>query len=273
MSRLRADFINSITCKWQKAVKSAVKSFLEIGHELLAAKAKLRHGEFMAMIEGTDLPFGPRTAECLMSIARHPRLGKPNSQTSANLPPGRWALYELSRLPARQFDAALRDGSINADMTVNEARSLANSVEAQRTRIRYETRPSTQPAREVHIQVTHAPIPVPAVAYVGETKPFTGWGSSGRRNSYEPVSPEQQAADASIDAACLLADANLHAVVKRLKQDRRADIKKVEAGIEAARRLGERLGRAKGSSAKRGSNVVQLRPRKADDRDDEPPAA
>jgi hypothetical protein len=79
MSRQRADFINRITVKWQKIGKS----FQAIGHDLLAAKKKLR-GEFLAMIE-TDLPFSARTAECLMSIAKHPRMGKPDSHTCANL--------------------------------------------------------------------------------------------------------------------------------------------------------------------------------------------
>jgi hypothetical protein len=46
-TRLRADFINRITSKWQKTVQSV----LEVGHLLLAAKAKLPHGDFIPMVE------------------------------------------------------------------------------------------------------------------------------------------------------------------------------------------------------------------------------
>jgi hypothetical protein len=174
MSRLRAGFINRITAAWQKTVQS----ILDVGHLLLVAKKKLPHGDFMAMVE-TDLPFSSRTAECLMSIARHPRLAKANPHTCANLPTGWRALYELSRLPVRQFDALLQDRRICADTTVNEARCLADSAEWER-RAQYET---AQPAT-VSIQLSHTSIPVRTVAYVGEARPLQGLGWRARASGY-----------------------------------------------------------------------------------------
>ena len=238
MSRLRAGFINRITFTWQKTVQS----ILEVGRLLLAAKEGLPHGDFTAMVE-TDLPFSIRTAECLMHIAKHPRLSRPNPHTCANLPPSWRALYELSRLPVCQFDAALRERRICADITVNEARYLADSVEERRTR--YETRFSAQSVSgRFTFSVTPAPIPVRTVADIGETRPLL--------ENNEPVLRELEAqrhANEVLDAICSVSKADLDVFVKHLTQNRVADIEKAKEGIEVLRRLGERLG---------GATIVQL---------------
>src|SRR5262249_1474948 len=119
---LRSGFAKRITVAWRKTLKS----ILEVGHLLLAAKKQLRHGQFEAMIEA-DLPFKLRTAECLMAIARHPRLSK--SHTCALLPTSWRALYELSRLSGKEFDAAVGEGHIHAEMTVDDASDLVQAAE------------------------------------------------------------------------------------------------------------------------------------------------
>src|SRR5262245_30084031 len=69
------------------------KGALTIGMLLIDAKAKLKHGDFEGMIED-DLPFGPRTAERLMLVARNEVLSNP---TRASLLPGAWTvLHELA---------------------------------------------------------------------------------------------------------------------------------------------------------------------------------
>ena len=88
--RTRADWAARITTAYAKTVESIVKT----GAELLNAKDALPHGAFQKMVR-RDLPFGDRTAQKLMAIARNPAL-----TDEANWPqlPAAWTqLYELSR--------------------------------------------------------------------------------------------------------------------------------------------------------------------------------
>jgi Protein of unknown function (DUF3102) len=58
--------------KWAKRIAAAwqkqVLSIFEVGALLEAAKAELRHGEWMTLVKN-ELPFGQRTANMLMKIA------------------------------------------------------------------------------------------------------------------------------------------------------------------------------------------------------------
>jgi hypothetical protein len=222
---LRADFAKRIGIAWQKSVQS----FLEAGRVLLKAKTKLPHGDFTAMVN-SDLPFGIRTAECLMSIAKHPRLAKANPHTCASLPSSWRALYELSRLPARQFDAALRKHRIYAEMTVTEASCLARERQ-----IRHEIQQLAPAALSVQATVARVPISEYTVAYSGNT------GDDALRE-FEG----QQL----IDALCSATEEGIERIERILRQDRVNDIEKVKQSIELLQRLGERLG---------GATIVPLR--------------
>jgi hypothetical protein len=90
VSPSRAVYVKVITAAWQKIATEII----EVGRCLVQAKAEL-HGEFTTML--SELPFGPRTAQRLMAIARNPTLANP---THASLLPTSWmTLYELARLP------------------------------------------------------------------------------------------------------------------------------------------------------------------------------
>lgn len=65
----RNDFGAAITCRWLETVRGCI----EVGGLLLNAKDALPHGEFGQMVR-ERLPFGWRTANMLMTIARHPVL-------------------------------------------------------------------------------------------------------------------------------------------------------------------------------------------------------
>jgi hypothetical protein len=66
--KTRQDFAELITTAWQRSLRNIIKA----GKWLLQAEVELKkRGEFTAMIEN-DLPFGPRVAQRLMAIARHP---------------------------------------------------------------------------------------------------------------------------------------------------------------------------------------------------------
>ena len=72
-----------------------------VGQLLIAAKDRLKHGEFEAMIE-EDLPFGRRTAERLMVVARNEVL---SNATHASLLPGTWTVLHELALVDKQLEA------------------------------------------------------------------------------------------------------------------------------------------------------------------------
>ena len=57
---------------------------------------RLDHGEFVAMVEGDELPFKRKTAAKLMAIARDPRITK--GSHGRHLPPAWTTLYVLTKL-------------------------------------------------------------------------------------------------------------------------------------------------------------------------------
>jgi hypothetical protein len=90
--------------------RTATASLIETGRILIEAKKNLDHGEFGPMIR-TKLPFGERTAEKLMAIARHPIISNPTHES--HLPPRQEALYLMTRLPLEELEKMLADGTIN----------------------------------------------------------------------------------------------------------------------------------------------------------------
>jgi hypothetical protein len=238
-TRLRSDFAKRITTAWQKTVKS----ILEVGHLLLAAKKKLPHGAFTEMVE-SDLPFSLRTAECLMSIARHPRLAK--AHTCASLPPSWRCLYELSRLSDREFDSSVADGSIHAEMTLSEASYLVINAEAVATeKQRERNAPGLPPG----------PLRITSVATVSEPEPMLRNLPPPRitKTFSTPLSSEAVVHDLEqqahvnniIEAVRKVTEGDVDLLHERLTQHRIEDIEQVKQGIEILRRLGERLGGAK----------------------------
>jgi N6-adenosine-specific RNA methylase IME4 len=118
----RAAWAARIEAAWRKSVEA----FLETGALLVEAKAALRHGAFLAMIE-SDLPFGARMAQMLMAIARNPRLV--NAKHISLLPPHVGTLYQLTKLSDQQFEAKLAAGDIHSEM---ERRELVVAAKRER---------------------------------------------------------------------------------------------------------------------------------------------
>ncbi len=111
--------------QWAAAIrayhKRFVDDFFQIGKTLIAARDALPHGSFLKMIEH-DLPFKARTAQMLMKIAADPRIA--NAQRVALLPLAFSAIYELTRLSDAAFEQALRSGTINPEMTREQASQM-----------------------------------------------------------------------------------------------------------------------------------------------------
>lgn len=112
----RADFAAAIGSHARKAVQAIV----DAGATLIAAKDKLEHGEFTAMIEA-DLPFSPEMARKYMKIASSDVIANQSDLTV--LPPALTTLYDIARLPADDAQQLIRDRVIHPDMSHNDIRS------------------------------------------------------------------------------------------------------------------------------------------------------
>jgi len=93
----------------------SVEAIIEVGRLLVAAKAKLPHGEFGRMFHEHMVPFGQATGEQLMAIATHPVIS--NSDHGQILPPSWRTLYQLTRADHSQLRAAIKDGTVTPDMS------------------------------------------------------------------------------------------------------------------------------------------------------------
>jgi hypothetical protein len=103
----------------QAAACKTVESIIRTGKLLIEAKAKLKHGDFIAMLR-SDLPFKERTAQRLMCIARSPNLA--NASTWTYLPARLRTLNDLAALPGPTFDVKVASGEINPSMTRTQLR-------------------------------------------------------------------------------------------------------------------------------------------------------
>lgn len=120
-AKSRQEWAAIINADWRKSIESILRT----AHNLVAAKEELPHGEFGRMLQ-EDLDFGPKMAEMLMKIAKHPIIGK--ATTSSDLP-ARWAvLSELVKLPAEDFKWAQERGLISPDTTARSARTLVQAM-------------------------------------------------------------------------------------------------------------------------------------------------
>jgi hypothetical protein len=126
--KTRFDITEKVTQEWATKVNKAWQKGLipifNTGDLLKAAKDKLGHGNFATMLKSTS--FDQTTAERLMKIAADKRLREsahgPNL-TGLSLR----TLYELTKLTDAQFEAAIANGRIHANMQRQEAEKLINS--------------------------------------------------------------------------------------------------------------------------------------------------
>jgi hypothetical protein len=113
-------YIREIEAAWQ----SAVRSIIATGALLIEAKAKVDPGDWLKVAE--ELPFGERTAQRLMEIARHPILSNPTH--GSHLPPSWRTLYELSKIDDQVLLARIEDHTINPETQRKDIKAIAASV-------------------------------------------------------------------------------------------------------------------------------------------------
>ena len=116
------DWPQRIATAWQQTVHGII----ETGKLLIEAKVCLGHGRFSDMIRD-QLPFLPRAAQKLMSIAENPALANASHET--HLPASWTTLYELSRHPARLVAEKIADGTITPRLERADVRRKVLGIE------------------------------------------------------------------------------------------------------------------------------------------------
>jgi hypothetical protein len=114
---------SSPRARWAKRIRLAsrktVESMIQTGKLLIEAKAKLKHGEFIAMLR-SDLPFGPRTAQRLMRIAGNPAISKASNWS--HLPEALSTLSDLAALSPKTVNLKIASGEISPGTTREQLR-------------------------------------------------------------------------------------------------------------------------------------------------------
>lgn len=112
--------------EWAEVIKadlsSAVEGIVAAGQHLIAAKADVRHGQWLPMLK--QIGISHTAAKELMAIGGNPAIS--NSRNCDHLPTAARALYELSRLPAEQIEEHIASGAITPDMTISQTKVLVN---------------------------------------------------------------------------------------------------------------------------------------------------
>jgi hypothetical protein len=102
-----------------RALEKTARSVVGIGKELVAAQAKLKHGEWLEMFKTGQAKLKIRAAQKFMQVANNPALA--NAANLALLPPSPTALVALSKLPAKVVEDGIKEGHISPGMTIAAA--------------------------------------------------------------------------------------------------------------------------------------------------------
>jgi hypothetical protein len=120
--------------RWAERIREAhgqsVAAILQVGHELLQAKAECSHGEWGELTGETTgqslLPFSFQTARRYMQIAKHPALS--NRAHVRDLPASWGTLAILARLEDTTIEALIHQGRIHPELKRKDAEDLVRRI-------------------------------------------------------------------------------------------------------------------------------------------------
>jgi hypothetical protein len=218
-----------ICAAWQRSVSGIFKA----GELLVAAKKKLEHGAFQAMVKH-DLPFGARTAQCLMKIASDKRLSKANH--GARLPASWRTLYEMTRLDDEKLERVVARGP---EVRRHEIETLIQVTPA----------PMIGNSQTISVHTTEHPLRIATPYYVpAGSKPSRSWPARVVSFPAPAAEPEQPRDDELRSQAMALIDALARPEVRKkvlelVHGERQADREGFE---QAVRQLAAALDRGGG---------------------------
>ena len=116
------DICSQISATWRRTIPD----WIGIGDKLSEAKDKLPHGQFLPWLERMysekKLPFGPRTAQEFMRIAKNGELRNPTNWSF--LPCCYRTLAMLAKAPESDLKVWLKGGQITPETRIEDVRSL-----------------------------------------------------------------------------------------------------------------------------------------------------
>jgi hypothetical protein len=114
--------INEAYAKVDEAWSQTVTAIVETGKRLIAAKAALQHGQWLKQLMKAGLPFGARTAQHYMAIAKNPAMS--DAKLVSLFPQCLGAVLELSPLEPEKIMDLIEDGYITPTTTRAQAKAL-----------------------------------------------------------------------------------------------------------------------------------------------------
>lgn len=105
------------------AMNTTVESIFATGHELLAAKAALAHGQWEQLFP-ERVPMSVSTAQKLIAVAKAQERLCEKQNNVLLLPPSWGTLYELTTLPLDTLDDAFAAGKITPELTRAQVKAL-----------------------------------------------------------------------------------------------------------------------------------------------------
>lgn len=112
--------VTEINGIWRKSISDVIA----LGDILIKAKVDIPHGAFTDMIDD-GLPFGPRIAQMLMSVAKDKRItDMAKTERGAVLPTSYSTLYEMTKLSDTQLTEAVESKVINPSVERREITGL-----------------------------------------------------------------------------------------------------------------------------------------------------
>jgi hypothetical protein len=131
----RCTLSNALFRVWTRGVQRREAVAIDLGKQLLAAKAACAHGEFGRLfsdharpVEGA-LSFNRFWATRVMRIAEHSVIA--NVQHAAQLPADLQTVYELATMTAPALEAAIESGKVTPSTTRAEAKEIKREAEPE----------------------------------------------------------------------------------------------------------------------------------------------
>jgi N6-adenosine-specific RNA methylase IME4 len=181
MSALSPDDVQTWALRITECWQSSVEGIIRTGRLLIDAKTQLSHGHFGDMCK-TDLPFGERTAQRLMSVAADRRLSNPT--TLSLLPASPSVLYALTQFTDPELQLAIETKFLRPDMTHKEINTVVR-----------EKRRANVNALHAAISINSAPLPLdrkyPVICADPATRFKAGFGDRSIENHYPTETIEE----------------------------------------------------------------------------------
>jgi hypothetical protein len=121
-TRRKVSSRRQLTTRFRHAWRMGVEGIITAGRVIIDGKQQLAHGDFVEWVEN-ELKLGERTAQMLMSVAKHPVLANPNHWFG--FPPSWRTLYELSHIRPPRMLQLIASAEIHPGMIDEAVQNLA----------------------------------------------------------------------------------------------------------------------------------------------------